>query len=363
MKKRVLQSLASLNRGGAESMIMNLYRNIDRTKIQFDFVVNENQKKYVFENEIKKLGGNIYKVPKFNGKNILQYRKKWEQLFYKNKKWEILHIHNVSSGSLFTDIAAKYNIITISHSHFANSTKSFKSFIKKLFRFPLRYNTDYMLACSTEAGKYVFGKKNFSILPNSIETENFIYNQKTREIKRQELRLEDKFVIGHVGSFSFPKNHSYLIEVFNSYNKINPNSICLLVGTGPLDSKIYDKVKNYKLTEKVIFLGNRSDVNELLQVMDVLIFPSIYEGLPVTLIEAQAAGLPVIASDKITEEVKITELINFKSIEDSSDIWAEEIEKIKKIPRQDMYNEVVNAGYDVKKTAESLLNFYWSISE
>lgn len=362
---RILQSLATLDRGGAESMIMNLYRNIDRDKIQFDFVVNDRVKPYMFEEEVKRLGGRIFTIPKFSGKNFVLYRKKVTQLFQNNSEWKIVHIHNTSSAMLMIDIAKKYHLITIAHAHFNRDFINFKSYVQKILRVPIKNNADYLLACSKLSGAYVFNvnKEEVRVLNNAIETKKYIFNEEIRKRKRAELALKDKTILGHVGRMDFEKNHFYLLDIFNNYHKLNPKSVLLLIGEGVLKEELRKKVKDYGLVDEVKFLGMRSDINELLQAMDIFVFPSLFEGLPVTLIEAQAAGLPILASDRITKEVQITDLINFKSIDIEPSQWAKTIDDQYLLFRNNMSERIIEAGYDVKDTAKELEAYYSSILE
>lgn len=312
---RILHVFGRLNRGGAEMMIMTLYRNIDRTKVQFDFIVHANEK-CAFEDEVRFLGGNIYKVPRYNGKNHFQYKKAWNEFFQNHPEYKIIHGHIRSTASIYLKIAKKLGLITIAHSHNTSSGGGFSAVVKNILQYPIRSIADYLFACSRAAGEWLYGKRackgdNFFILNNAIDTEKFIFNEETRLKKRKELQIEDKFVIGHVGRFHPQKNHYFLIDIFKEIYNINKNSVLLLIGDGDLKKSIQEKVEDLGLSNNVVFTGVRPNVPELLQAMDVFLFPSLYEGLPVALIEAQAAGLPCIVSDKITTDTKITDLISF----------------------------------------------------
>lgn len=361
---RVLQVMGGLDRAGAEAMIMNIYRNIDRSQVQFDFIVNEREEPYAYENEIKLLGGRIYSIPKFNGINIYSLRKTWDVLLKSHPEWEILHVHYTSSAFVFLDITKKYGKKIISHSHIAGMEKSLNSYIKTITRYPLRYHSDYLMGCSVMAAKWMFGPKykQTNILYNAIESENYIYNLNIRERIRNDLNLIDKTVIGHIGRFAEQKNHSYLIDIFYEYNKINSNSVLLLIGDGPLKTNIEAQVDELGITSKVIFLGSVNNVNELLQGMDLFLFPSLYEGLPVTLVEAQASGLPILASDTITNEIEITKLVTFKSLEENPKAWAQNINNLLIVERANMLSEIVQSGYDVRETSLKLQQYYLNIT-
>ncbi|WP_343223137.1 glycosyltransferase family 1 protein [Mesobacillus maritimus] len=357
--------LGGLDRGGAETMIMNLYRNIDRENLQFDFIIHTD-KKCDYEDEITSLGGNVYTIPRYKGKNHLQYIKAWHNFFRQNTQYKIVHGHMRSTAYLYLSIAKKYGLKTIAHSHNTSSGKGFPSLVKSILQYPIRYNADYLLACSKYAGLWLFGKKacemgNFYVLNNAIDTKKFNYNEKVREYKREELGIKDKFVIGHIGRFHEQKNHEYLIDIFSSVYKKNKDAVLILVGDGPKKNAIMKKVDMLGLTENVLFTGVRTDIPELFQTMDIFVFPSLYEGLPVTLIEAQASGLQCIIADNITKEVNITGAINYISITKPSSFWAEEIINRSRYTRQSTSTTISEAGYDVKLNAKWLQNFYQEI--
>lgn len=359
---RVLQVFARMDRGGAEAMIMDLYRNIDRSKIQFDFVVHTTDK-CAFDEEILALGGKIHRIPKYSGKNHFKYIKKWNNLFSSFPEYKIIHAHVRSTASIFLKIAKKYGLITIAHSHSTSNGSGIVASAKNILQKNILNYSDYLLAASVEAGEWLFGsnaikKDNFFVLNNAIQTEKFIFNKDIREKVRKKLKIDTKTVIGHVGNYKKEKNHTFLIDVFQKYHKKNPNSILMLIGDGKLEDTIKNKVREYNLLNSVLFLGSRSDVNDLMQAMDIFIFPSLFEGLPVTLIEAQAVGLPILASDTITDEVKITELVNFKSIEIQPKLWAKDIDKILVKTRKNMNAEIIQAGYDINETAFWLEELY-----
>lgn len=360
---RILHVIGQMNRGGAESMIMNIYRKIDREKIQFDFVVHTNSI-CDFDEEIKSLGGNIYSCPRFKGSNIISYIKFWKDFFEQHKEYKIIHGHIGSSAAIYLKIAKKYGLFTIAHSHSAGFGEGVKGTMYKIFSYPTRFIADYFFACSENAGITRYGenvvnnKSKFSVLNNAIDIDEYVFSEAVREKKAKELNLENKFVIGHVGRFDKAKNQEYLVEVFKIIAKKDKNAILLLVGDGVLKSYIAEKVKSYNLQDRVIFTGVRSDVNELMQIMDVFAFPSIYEGLPVTLIEAQAAGLPCIISDSITDEVCITNFVQKLPISESDiDIWSDEILKKQYFLRKNT-DSVQKSNYNINLIIEKLEKFY-----
>lgn len=363
---RVLQVTGIMNRGGAETMIMNLYRNIDRKKIQFDFVENSLEPG-VFDEEIKSLGGKIYYCPHFNMKNILAYKKWWKKFFLENHaKYLIVHGHIGSTAAIYLQVAKKWGIYTIAHSHSSGTDHSVKDLLYRILSYNTRNIADYFFACSQAAGVDRFGKKvisdpsQYHVLNNAIDTIKFQYNREIRRRVRQQLNLGDSdILIGHVGRFTAEKNHRFILDIFESILSARENSFLILVGNGPLKNVIEKKVEELGIQKKVSFLGVRSDVNELMQAMDVLVFPSIYEGLPVTLVEAQAAGLPCVISDRVPKDSIITtNLISVKSLSDSKEEWAKHILSRKGERRVDHMDEVVKSGFDIKECAKYLEEFY-----
>ena len=304
--------------GGVESVIMNYYRHLDRTKVQFDFICDEDSTRIPYD-EIKKLGGRVFLVPKYQ--KLPQYLEALEDLFCKNQ-YRIVH-SNINTLSIFPLYAAKKAgvPVRISHSHSTSNAREWKrNIIKNILRpFSKKYATDYF-ACSELAGRYLFGNKTFDrgevkIIHNAIDLDKFKFDPEARKKLRKELNIDEKtIVIGHVGRFVQTKNHQFLIYVFKKYHNKNPNTKLLFIGTGPLEEKIKAKVKKLNLTDSVLFLGQREDINKLYSVMDVFCLPSLYEGLPVAGIEAQAAGLPCVYSDKVTIEADAANNAYYASI-------------------------------------------------
>ena len=360
---RVLQCFGTMGRGGAETLIMNIYRNVDREKIQFDFVVHR-EKDAAYDEEIYDLGGKIYKIPKYRLSNHFEYKKAWHELFNNHDKWPIIHGHMYTTAAIYLKIAKKYGLITIAHSHNTSTGVGLTAIIKKLLQYPIKYNADFYFACSEAAGLWLYGenickKDTFFILNNAIETKKFVYDEEIRNKKRTELSVKDKFVIGHIGSFMTQKNHKFLIELFEKVHSKNNNTALLLIGDGGLRLAIEEKVKNLGLSNKVIFTGFRSDIPDLLQAMDVFVFPSLYEGLGIVAVEAQATGLHCVVSDSVPKEAYITDLIEKASLKDSADAWADKILKYANgYERFDTSKQIRKKGYDISETAKWLENFY-----
>lgn len=362
---RVLHENVIMDPGGIEALIMNVYRHIDRDRIQFDFMVHRPDRAF-YEDEIERLGGKIYRTPQFSPIPG-QYQKfmgSTENILREHPEYKVIHAHSeLNLWPLM--VAKKVGIPTrIAHSHNARATINLKYFFFKYEQPRIKkYCTD-MFMCSTPAGEWTFGKEavtqgDVKFIKNGIETERFVFNEDIRNRKRKELNLGSKLVIGHVGRFMVQKNHTFLVDVFKEIHDRNSNSILMLVSDGRLMEKIKEKVAKLGLTDAVLFLGNRGDVNELMQAMDVFLFPSLWEGLPLTGIEAQTAGLPVIMSDVITDEVCITDNIYVMSLNQKPDEWANKVLTISGgFRRKDVQNEIVDSGFDISSTAKWLQDFY-----
>ena len=361
---RVLQVIGIMNRGGAEEMIMNLYRHVDRRKVQFDFVENENKGAF-FDEEIRDLGGKIYHCPRFNGKNLFTYIKWWKDFFGAHSEYRIIHGHIGSTASIYLREAEKNGLITIAHSHNIYSNGK-KHFLYKILSYPTRYIADYFFMCSHQAGvdrfgaRTVFDANKAYLVPNAINTSHFQFNESIRAKKRKELEInEDLFLVGHVGRFTDQKNHSYLLEVFKHINQLVPSSKLILVGDGELRSKIKKKTDLMGLSRQVFFAGIRSDVNELMMAMDVMIFPSKFEGLPVTLVEAQCTGLPCIISDTIpSDSILIKEVVQVCALSDNVSTWAKRTINHPSVNRFDCAARIKDAGFDAERSARWLEEFY-----
>lgn len=355
---RILQIVTYMGRGGLETMLMNYYRNIDHSRVQFDFLVHRNFEAD-YDNEIKAMGGNIYHVSKLNPLSN-QYKSELDKFFNEHKEYKIVHSHLDCMAGIPLKVAKKCDVpIRIAHAHSSNQTKDIKYVLKLLYKRNITKNANYLFACGEQAGRWMFNTNDFKVINNAIDAKKYSYNEKIRNIRRTEFNIpKDSIVIGHVGRFMVPKNHDFIIDIFNKIHLNNPNSYLMLVGEGDLKEAILDKVKELNLEEYVIFTGLRSDVNQLLQAMDVFLFPSLYEGLPVSIVEAQAAGLPCLISDKVPIECKKTDLVYQLNLNDSVGIWADKVNELSHIQRRDTYEDIKNAGFDIVENAKWLENFY-----
>lgn len=361
---RVLHIVTIMDRCGLETMLMNYYRHIDRSKIQFDFIVHR-AKKGAYDDEIIKMGGKIYRMPPISLKNIYSYRKKLRSLLISHPEYKIVHSHLDSLSALPLSIAKKANVPTrIAHSHTSNFDKNYKVIIRYTTKYFIKfYATDYF-GCSKEAVTFMFGSSlsNYLIMHNAIDVNKFAYNPATRNKVRKDLKIsKDTLAVGHVGRFNYPKNHDFLIDIFSELHKKNNNSVLLLVGEGPLMQSIVNKVHKLGLTDSVKFLGSRPNVNDLMQAMDVFVFPSKYEGLGMALVEAQISGLKCIASNEVMPaEVNITNNIYYVGLVNTSAKWANEIEpQANKISRIfNAKNSTKIANFDIEEQSLMMLNFY-----
>lgn len=359
---RILQVFGALNRGGSETMLMNLYRQIDRSKIQFDFV-KHTPEKCAYDAEIDSLGGKIYVAPKFKGYNIVQYKKWWDDFFTKHTEYQIIHGHLFTIAPFFFEKAHKFNRITIGHSHISNLPYlSIKNLLRRLIMLRLANTSDYKFACSESAGRTAFGKKEFIVLPNAIDSKKYVFSQDDRSKIRKEFNVQEKILIGNIGRLSTQKNQSFLLDIFNVVHEKNKQTALMIVGEGSLEQTLKQKTKKLGLDNDVIFTGSRPDVSALLSAMDVFVFPSKYEGLGIVSVEAQAAGLPTICADTIPTEACISDLVDYLSLSDSAEKWADVILKSTiKNDRPNMQKKIVDAGYDIHATANWLQEFYKKI--
>lgn len=353
---RVLHIVTIMNRGGLETMIMNYYRNIDKSKIQFDFLVHRYEKG-AFDEEILKLGGKIYQLPRLNPFS-LSYRKKLNT-FFKKGKYNIIHVHQDCMSSIVLKYAYKNDVqFRIAHSHNASQDKNLKYIIKIFYKKYIPKYATHLFACGKEAGDWMFGNSNYTIINNAIDAKKYRYNCNIRKIKREKLNLSQKKVIIHIGRFNHQKNHPFLIDIFYEVLKFNKNFILLLIGDGEDKRNIENKVNELKISDYVLFLGIREDVSDLLQVADIFLLPSYFEGLSLASIEAQAAGLPCLISDTIPIECKKTDLVWQMSLNETPKQWAKKIQSLVEIKRIDTYESIKKGNFDINENAKWLSNFY-----
>ena len=362
----VLQMLATMNRGGAETFIMNVYRNIDREKVQFDFLLCTKQNDYA--QEIEALGGHIFIIEPRN-KGVLKYWRSLDRFFKLNgAKYSTVHCH-VSSLSSIAHLffAKKYGVKNrVIHSHSSVA----QGLIHKILHYAnkpfLSMVATHYLGCSDLALKWLYkgtGRYNQAVMINNgINSGQFAYDVRVRRFVREKLGINDQIVFGHIGRFSKMKNHKFIIDVFHSYLVKYGNAFLLLVGTGELIEQIQSYVNKLNMSKNVLFLGLRSDTANLLQAMDIFLFPSIFEGLAVALVEAQTSGVMVYASDTISRDAGICDNIKFLSLKNNADNWSEYIHNdYMKYVRADKSVRIVEAGFDIKTTVEYLVNKIYTL--
>lgn len=365
---RILQVIGSMNRGGAEAMLMNYYRNIDRTKVQFDFVENASDSA-AYDEEIRSLGGRIYHCPRYNGKNHFTYTKWWNCFFKAHKdEYHIIHGHLGSTAAIYLSIAKKYGVYSIAHSHNTNLKKSLSDILYAVFAYPTRFIADYYFTCSKAAGISRYGKKvgnngnRCTVLPNAIDINKFIFDGSIRRKMRDSLGIkETQFVIGNISRFSEQKNHLFLLDVFESVREKVPDAVLLLVGDGERRVQLEAYIAEKKLQSNVILTGIQPNTWDFYQAMDVFLMPSLYEGLPVSMVEAQTAGLPCCVSANVPREAAITDLVQFRDLNDSAEKWGDWVIECSKIPRRNTMLDIQQAGYDISITSKWLENFYLNV--
>ena len=354
---RILHIVTHMNRGGLETMLMNYYRNIDRSKVQFDFLVHRD-KRADYDDEIESLGGRIYRLPVLNPLS-LNYLKSIDSFFKEHKEYKIVHSHVDCLSSIPLKYAKKNGVpFTIAHSHNASQDKNFKYIIKFIAKSRISKYADDLFACSKEAGQWMFNTDDFMILNNAIDSKKYAYDNKKSIRLKEKLGLSNKFVVGHVGRFYKQKNHEFIIDIFNQLSKINDDAVLMLIGTGELENEIRKKVQDLGLNKKVLFLGVRDDIQDLMQIMDVFLFPSLYEGLPLVLVESQAAGLKCIISDTISKEAIITNNVEIMNLEKLTIEWADKINSYRNYKRNNMIEDIKRNKFDVEQNVKWLQEYY-----
>lgn len=361
-KIRILHVLGSMNRGGAETFVMNIYRNIDREDIQFDFLLTTDKNDY--SDEIAKLGGTIYTIsPRNHG--VISYLKNLNN-FLEEHKYSVVHFHASSLSSIEVLLIAKINNVKVRiiHSHSSNQKGALHKImhvVNKLFIRSLA--TDY-LGCSELANSWMFKHtgvyKKSIMINNGIITNSFAYNEAIRTDMRKRLNIKDELLFGHVGRFCEVKNHEFIIKIFHTYLKKYGNAHLILVGVGELEDKTKNMVAELNIEKNVTFLGLRSDISDLLQAMDIFLFPSLYEGLPVALVEAQASGVMIYGSDTISSKTVLSDNIKFLSLTKNEEFWATYIhDDYLKYKRGDKSKNIIEKGFDIKTTTDFLVkNIY-----
>ncbi len=357
---RVLHVVTHMNRGGLETMLMNYDRHMDRDRVQFDFLTHR-EAAGDYDEEISSLGGRIYHVPRLIPWSH-SYRKSLDDFFTTHPEYRIVHVHQDCLSTVALQEAQRCGVpVRIAHSHNASQDKNFKYPIKLFYRNRIPKHATDLFACSEEAGRWMFQGARFTVVRNAIDAGTYTYDPAVAaEVRREWGIASDVLTVGHVGRFCSVKNHTFLLDVFAELVRIQPSAVLLLVGVGELRTQMEEKTRALGLSDRVIFTGLRGDVNRLMQAMDVFVFPSLYEGLPVTLVEAQAAGLPCVVSDRVSAECAITKgLVTVMPLSRSAGDWAGHILKeAASAVRKDRTQEIKTSGYDITYNARKLEDFY-----
>lgn len=361
--KRVLMVAGNVGVGGLETMLINFVRHGDRDNIQFDFMLNYD-KLGIYAEEIRKYGGEIYIMPRLKPQNVIKYPLSVWKFFKEHKgEYDIVHGNLTSVGIIYLPIAKFFGVpVRIIHAHYTSTEKNHYEKLERFMLFPLRFCADWYFACSDKAGAFCYGKKklsknNYRLIRNGVDCEKFEYNKHIRSEMRQELKInEDEFVLLNVGRLEEQKNQRLLIKIMS---KLNNKSVRLLIaGEGSLRNELEELIDKLGLRAKVTLLGVRHDIEKIMQAADAFILTSIFEGLPVTGIEAQAAGLPCVLADTITTEMDITGRCEFVSIYKGEEPWIKAIEKVMEYPRESTAELMKKAGYNIKEEARELSRFY-----
>lgn len=364
--KRLLCLVSAMNTGGAETFLMKIYRKLDQKKYQMDFCVNESEEGF-YDDEIKRLGGRIYVIP-CKSENIKVFKEKLSNIVQENHYEYVLRITSNAMGfydlKVAKDAGAKKCIARSSNSSDGGGVKVWVS--HRIGKILYKKNIDVCMAPSDLAAEYTFGKRFYRagkvhILCNAIDLDFYKYKEEGRRTIRREFNIhEDALVVGHIGRFVEQKNHKMLLRIFKRIHMENPSAVLLLVGEGKLESKIKKMAYEMKISKALVFAGVRSDIPNLLSAMDVFVFPSLYEGMPNTVIEAQALGLPCVVADTITREANITGLVQYRSLNATIKEWAEVAVRAAKTPRTNTREKLIQAGYDIERVTREFEKIVFS---
>lgn len=358
---RVLHVLSSLDRGGAETLVVEWLRNLDHSQFELTCVVTDREVPYALEEEVLLLGGKVLRSPRLAVKNLKGYLSWWLSTLRRGT-WDIVHAHYMAPAALYLLLARFAGSFTIAHSHNVGETSTMKGRVRQFLQWPVRLIAEDLVACSADAGRAMFGPGAcFRVIANGVDTKRFEFCQEVREQNRSALGLDLATpVVGHVGNFRAVKNHARLLDIHEAVLALRPTARLLLIGDGELRSEIEGEIVARELQDSVMSLGPRSDVPALLSVMDALVFPSESEGLGISLIEAQASGLPSVVSDVVPQEVALTDLIEFQGLGSSDDVWARRVcAALNRSVERNVYPEQVRAhGYDSECSTRSLEEIY-----
>lgn len=353
---RVLHFIPGFSFGGIETVFINNFKAIDKVKIQLDVMVEDGLASKDSIENLRSIGCKVYIIPRFSIKNIKNYRNEIQKILFNEDTFDIIHSYNITRTPILFSIAKKVGISNrIFH---ARTNRAADGKLKQvLFRNFINYGAQQstkLLACSQEAGDFFFNNKKFEVLNNGIDTQKYLFNSKIRNDLRTDMGLdESSFVVGHVGRFTEAKNHIFLLDIFKEFLEFKPDAFLLLVGDGPLKENILKKIETLNIKDKVIFSGSVNNVEDYYQLMDIFVFPSLYEGFGNVVIEAQASGLKVLASDTVPKSTQISSLVEFYSIsKNEPKDWAKKINNISNYTRKNMLNVIIESGYDIRENAD-----------
>lgn len=366
---RVLHILHAMGRGGAETMLMNYYRNIDRTKVQFDFLLTE-QNHCDYEDEILEMGGRIYRVPLLKLPNPFLYIKGVRNFLKQHPEYKIVHSHTSSKSAIPLWVAKTCGVpVRVCHAHSSNSGRGFEGMVRRgLCVWLKRVATDYM-SCGFDAAYCWYGKKiveqdRVMVTPNAVDCDKYSFDEITRDRVRNKCSISSNtLVLGMVSRFHPVKNHLFVLDVLSELVSRGINVKLLLVGDGQLHAEIEEKAKTLDILDNIVFTGIVNDVHNYLQAMDLVLMPSFNEGLPVSLIEAQAVGLKCLVSTGVPSEVNITGLVDFLPLSKGAETWAKELLRlsISSRPSADKIQmSLRSAGYEIQTAAKKLEEWYTS---
>lgn len=361
MPIKILQIFTVLNKGGAETNLMNYYRNMDRSQFQIDFLVH--RETGFFEEELIKSGSEIFRLPAILPWKLKEYKKAVKNFFEEHNDYDIIHGQCSELGVFIYEEAKRRGIpVIIAHAHNNRMDRDKKLVFRLMWKKRMRKSINAYFTCGKEAAENLFGKKlseKSYQMNNAIEVEDFQFNQEVREKKRKELQAEEAINLVNIGRFNTQKNQSFLLEVFAELIKRNKKYKLFLIGQGELEPQLREKAKQLQIEQDVEFLGLRNDVPELLQAMDIFLFPSLHEGFSVAFVEAQTTDIKAVISDGVpTESILIPENVTVISLKNSAQQWAEKIAEINNFERKNAATFIKEKGYDIKENAQKLEKKY-----
>ena len=364
---KVLHVIGSLRMGGSQTFVMNVYQKIQREQIQFGFVLFEDVRT-PFEDQIYNLGGEVFRAPAYKGVNHFTFCKWWEDFFKEHPEYHVVHGHVRSIASIYLSIAKQNGCFTIAHSHNISSGKGLAAFTKDVLQYPIRYIADYFMGCSPRANEWLFGKKvaqssRCQVVNNGIDVDKFVFSPEKRASIRTQLNITDEcIVIGNIGRLAKQKNHMFFLEAFAAFKRIHTNSRALIVGDGEEQRRLKEKAEQLGIEKEVFFLGNRLDTDWLYSAMDLFLFPSLYEGLGIVLVEAQAAGLPCVVSNTVPPEAKVSEFYETLDLSVKPDVWAQKCldiwQETSDRNRTEGYEKIKASGYDIQSVVQTMTDIY-----